>query len=639
MTIFRPPLKRLLFQILLLLVIYSISRAVFTLINSDHFKGLTAGSYLRMAIYGLRFDISAILTLNAPYIILLFLSFGLLRYRWWERSLNILFIVVNLIALAFELSDWAYYSFTLKRATSDVLDMVGRKGDFINLLPHFLTQYWYIFLVFIAVCFCFIKINNAICQRYPAIGKNAAPDLKQVFIRILAFVIITGLSIMGIRGGVQNQPLNISFALQAAGNDDVPIVLNTPYSIISTISNNKLTEVKFYSDAALKQYVSPVRQYPGRPFNKKNVVVIILESFSKQFTGLGKFKSYTPFLDSLSQHAYVCRNAYSNAMHSAEGIPAVVAGIPSLMDGPFTTSYYGTNAITALPNVLKKEGYSSAFFHGATNGTMSFDMFCNNAGFDQYYGRSEYPDSKDYDGAWGIWDEPYLQYFAHQLAGMPQPFFSTVFTVTSHDPFKVPEKYKNVLPKGGLPIQQCIAYTDLALREFFANISKQPFFNNTLFVITPDHCALQTQDYRDHANLGFYRIPIIFYAPGDSIMKGGTDELVQQIDILPSVLDYLGYNKPFFAFGNSIFDTNAKRFLTVELSGRYQCLSGNYIAKMNNYKAREVFNYAADTACNNNIIDTDEGKVRLGMESYFKAFIQLYNTSLIHNKMRVDEQK
>jgi phosphoglycerol transferase MdoB-like AlkP superfamily enzyme len=449
---------------------------------------------------------------------------------------------------------------------------------------------------------------------------------------------MAGVSIICIRGGLQRTPMNRASAVEVAEGSLSQIVLNTPYSIISTLSNTELAEHKFYTQRELKKYINPVKEYNSRPFRNKNVVIIILESFSKQFTGQGKFKSFTPFLDSLALHSFVCRNAYANALHSAEGIPAIVAGIPSLMEEPITTSQYGINRVSALPGLLKQMGYSSSFYHGGSNGTMAFDQFARNAGYEKYYGRSEYDNDKDYDGNWGIWDEPFLQYFANGLKKTKQPFISTVFTLTSHDPFEVPEAYKKTLPQGPLKIHQSIAYTDMALRKFFQTVSKEAFYRNTLFVLVADHCSLQTQDENDHNNMGFYRIPLIFVAPGDTTLRGGTDELAQQVDIVPSVLDYLGYNKKFFAFGNSIFSPYANRMVVNELNNTFQFVSGNYIFKTTDLDVTGVFNFPKDFKCWNNLVKEPEGiEMKNTKEPYFKAYLQLYNYSLIHNKMTVEK--
>src|SRR5690606_32331919 len=140
-------------------------------------------------------------------------------------------------------------------------------------------------------------------------------------------------------------------------------------------------EVHFYPPEKALQYINPKKKYPSGQFQKKNVVVIILESFSKEYTGLGGRESFTPFLDSLMNKSRVFSNAFANGLTSAAGIPAILSGMPSLLDEPFTTSAYGTNKLPSIPQLLKDMGYQTAFYHGGTNGTMSFDIYASNAGF------------------------------------------------------------------------------------------------------------------------------------------------------------------------------------------------------------------------------------------------------------------
>ena len=387
------------------------------------------------------------------------------------------------------------------------------------------------------------------------------------------------------------------------------------------------------SEEEAEKYVAPVKRYPHDAFHKKNVVVIILESFSKEYTRLGSCKGYTPFLDSLMDKSYTFTDAYANASHSIEGIPAIIAGIPALSTEPFTVSVYGTNKITSLPNILKTEGYSSAFYHGATNGSMSFDVFCSAAGYDKYYGRTEYNNEADYDGSWGITDQPFLQYFAAGISKMQQPFFATVFTLTSHDPFIVPEPYRARVPKGKIPLESTIAYTDMALRDFFKTAATKPWFNNTLFVISADHGALRHEDDYYSRNMGAYAIPIIFYAPGDTLLKGQDAATMQQINILPSVLDYLGYSKPFFALGNSMFSDN-QPFAVNVLNDKNQLLLNGYLLQAIDMTPSALYAFPPDTTCSHDVLhmEKDITNEHLGL---LKAFMQVYNHTIINNKMWV----
>ena len=200
----------------------------------------------------------------------------------------------------------------------------------------------------------------------------------------------------------------------------------------------------------------------------------------------GTYKGYTPFLDSLISVSKTFTVSIADGHKSIEAMPSVLASIPSL-ETPYIISPYANNTIQGLAELLGNKGYYTAFFHGAPNGSMGFDSFSKMAGFQDYYGKDQYPNPEDFDGVWGIWDEPFFKFFEHKLDNFKRPFFVSIFSVSSHHPFKVPEKYEGKFKKGPVPILQTIGYTDMALREFFNAASKEPWFDSTLFVLTADH--------------------------------------------------------------------------------------------------------------------------------------------------------
>jgi phosphoglycerol transferase MdoB-like AlkP superfamily enzyme len=331
-----------------------------------------------------------------------------------------------------------------------------------------------------------------------------------------------------------------------------------------------------------------------------------------------------------------CTQGYANGLHSAEGIPAVTAGIPTLMPEAFSTSIYGTNAITTLPNLLKAKGYSTAFFHGGTNGTMSFDIFSAAAGYAQYFGRTEYGNDADYDGAWGIPDGPFLQYFAGSLGRLKSPFCASVFTLSSHPPYTLPSSYKTPLPPNTSAVHKAVAYTDDALRRFFETAATAPWYSNTLFVITADHASPDNFTSHYSSGIGEYAIPLVLYAPGDAGLRGTLDAPVQQIDIMPSVLNYLGYDRPFFAFGKSLFDSSAQRFVVTENNGAYQWIDGSgYVLRATESRATGLFRFPADSSLQQNILPQSRAAGDSVMRR-LKAFVQVYRNALIQNKMRYE---
>jgi len=379
---------------------------------------------------------------------------------------------------------------------------------------------------------------------------------------------------------------------------------------------------------------SPIKQYYNTTFTKKNVVILILESFGKEYSHLNNPNTagFTPFLDSLCRtQALYFRYSYANGKRSILALPSILGSSPALMDRAYISSAYSANKIEGLAAILRKEAYYTSFMHGGANGTMYFDKYCYMSGFEKYYGKDEYPNKKDYDGNWGIYDEPYLQYCVDMMSQFKQPFFNTIFTLSSHHPYSIPEKFKGKFPKGKLEIHESIAYSDFALQEFFEEAKKTDWYKNTLFILTADHTSISS-DYYYQTPQGSYAVPIVFFSPGDSLLKGESLQLVQHIDIMPSVLGYLGYNKSFYAFGNSIFNSTRKEFVINQVSERYFLTHDDkYIISFQD-SVRNIYDFPTDSLLRNNLLRKKISKADKASEYLLNAIIQTYNNDLINNR-------
>ena len=346
--------------------------------------------------------------------------------------------------------------------------------------------------------------------------------------------------------------------------EETSIVLNTPFCIIRTLRISPLEKVDYFAEEQVDSIYSPIHPANTGPFKNLNVVFLIVESLGKEHIGAlnqdlanGKYTGYTPFLDSLVKQSITFNYTLANGRKSIDALPSILSGIPSINE-PFVLTPYSSNRTNALPKLLKEKGYHTAFFHGAPNGSMGFSAYTKLAGIDHYYGKTEYNNDADFDGIWGIWDEPFMQYMAQTMNQFKQPFFSAFFSTSSPHPLKVPEKYVGKVRKGPLEVQECIGYTDMAIKKFFQTASQMPWFKNTLFVITADHATVS--HFPEYQNaVGYYSIPILFYYPGGNL-KGKLDKTVQQIDIMPTVLNYLKYDKPYFSYGFDAFDLHNDNF-------------------------------------------------------------------------------
>ena len=621
-------------RLFLLLVLYSLCRLLFFTFNSNYFSDVSAASLAKDFFFGLRFDVAAIVISNILFITLHFNPFPVFYTRYYQLGLKIVYLFFNLTFLLFTCIDFGLFRFSAKHATSDAFRIMSFGEDFINTLPVMILDFWYLLVVFAALSMLLIfgygkiKITHA---------QNHVESKKKFMVlrKIGVYVVCVTLVIIAFRGGVQFKPVSIISASKYGSAKDMALILNTPFTILKTFNKNSLREMNFFS-ATEAGKISPVHHHyrHAEPFRNLNVVLIILESFGKEYIGsLNSWKGYTPFLDSLIGESLVFDQAYANGKRSIEGIPSIVAGIPPLMPEPFITSAYSGNTINSIASLLKKKGYYTSFYHGGTNGTMNFDNFIRLAGYETYYGRREYNNDKDFDGHWGIYDEPFLHHYAQELSNMREPFFSTVFTLSSHHPYAVPIKYQNHFSKGTLPVHESIQYTDLSLKYFFETVSSKPWFANTLFVLVADHTALSEYPFYQN-KVGMYSVPIIYYHK-NSGLKGRSPLTTQQIDILPSILDYLHFDQPFFSFGESVFDSVADHFAVNFLNDTYQILSNGYSFSMNTLKSHFLFHYATDSLLQRNVatIDTATG---FKMELKLKAIIQNYNSALIKNKMQVE---
>ncbi len=469
-----------------------------------------------------------------------------------------------------------------------------------------------------------IKIINV-----PASAKKISITLlKWVFVPLL---IVAAVIIM--RGGMQLKPMGMLNASAYVSVKNASLVLNTPFTIIKTFGKIELDDVKYFNNGEEEKYFSLQHHYKkDESFKPNNVVVIILESFSKEFIGgLNNYDGYTPFLDSLIGQSLVCTNAYANSKKSIEGIPAVLASIPSLMNEPFITSAYNSNKINSIASLLKKKGYLTGFFHGGNNGTMGFDNFVKSAGFDFYKGRNEYGDS-NYDGHWGVYDENFYKYFLDELNKMQKPFMTSFFSVSSHHPYSIPEKYKGKFKKGTLPIHQSIRYADYALKTFFDEAKKQPWFDNTLFIITADHTS-EAEFPVYQSKLGVFAVPVIFYHHNK--LNGKYNKVAQHCDILPSVMDYLNYDEPFSAFGNSIFDTTKTKFAMSFLSDFYQLVTDDYLLQFDGEKNMALYDYKHDALLTKNLLPQEKQTAEKNA-ILLKSVIQHFNHAMIHNEIVTD---
>ncbi|WP_170170337.1 LTA synthase family protein [Hymenobacter perfusus] len=619
-------------RFLLLLGVYLLLRAGFFAFNYATFQDASAAQMALAFWHGFRFDISALLLLNLPFIVL---SLVPSRARAWQRLVRVVWLLLNSLGVALNLIDVEYFRFIGRRTSNELLtigDDVRRQAG------QLLLSYWFLLLPFgvllTALWWLYPLPQTGAAVTAPAArrrGRTALVYAGQV-------LLLVGLIVLGIRGGLQLKPLRTGHAFMQSPPALGHVALNSTFTFLKSLGYQQLERRKFFPTAPLARQAlgsSTPAARPGAP--RDNVVVLLLESFASEYTGIENGgQGYTPFFDSLATKGLFFQEHYANGRRSIEALPAVLAGLPSLLESPFITSNFQTDELHGLGEILSREGYATSVYHGAQNGTMGFNTFSGIAGVQQYYGLNEYPGgekSPDFDGHWGISDEPYLQYFARQLSQQKQPFFSTLFTLTSHEPFVVPKPYEGRFPGGTLPIHGVIGYTDFSLRQFFKTASRQPWYEHTLFILLADHTS--QSDRPDYQNiLGNYKTPLLLFHPGRQLPPADVHRITQQADVPATVVDVLGLpaNRQLLPFGYSVFDAST--------TGRAFFLSGSslflvhhdFVTELTADDKIRLYPYQTHQLSTEPLAQPDPIKAQqYGNE--VKAAAQLYTDGLLDNSL------
>lgn len=629
---------------------YQVCRAAFLLEYWNVFREGFPSLDLFKAFKGsLVFDTSAIVYTHLPYLLLMLMPFTFRDRKGVAGLAKGYYLTVNAVAITANLVDVAYFAYTNRRTTCSVFaefdnDPSQVKGAILaELLRH-----WYLVLLGLALVFMLWKLY----VKPQGMVKLASmkEKLSYYVVSATAFVAATVLCIGGARGGFAKatRPITLSNANQYVNRPcEASLILNTPFSMIRTVSKKPFTVPSFYPPDEVEQIFSPVHvaQDSVQPC-RKNVVVFILESFSKEFVGFsnpdldgGHYKGFTPFLDSLMAHSLTFEHTFANGRKSIDAMPSALSSIPYFVE-PFFLTPYSLNQLSGIAKELKHLDYQTAFFHGAQNGSMGFEAFAQATGFDAYFGRDNYNEDprfggdSDFDGTWAIWDEPFLQYYALKMNELQQPFMTSVFTASSHHPFKVPEQYKNrFVDVDENPLHKGIAYTDYALKRFFDEARKMPWYDSTLFVFTADHGNLPDHEvYR--TDLGLYAVTLFIFDPSGIIRPQHRNCFAQQIDIMPTVLGYLGYNKDYIAFGNDLLTTPDEQTWAVSYNeGLFQFVKGDYMIQLTqDGSLKSVFRFKDDPLLKENLAGQRIPEADT-MQTFLKAMIQSYMQRMVADSL------
>lgn len=371
------------------------------------------------------------------------------------------------------------------------------------------------------------------------------PEKGSIWTAIVLLII----SFVMIRGGVSNVPINISSAYFSKNNALNNAAVNPAWSFLATeLERDKHAPLKFFeqkeqAENILSQINSSKDDYTSllEPYDSNtNLILIVLESFSAKVVGSvsGEKFGSTPQLDLISGQGISFSNAYASSFRSDKGLLALTTGFPS---GARQTLTNFPTELSAKPSVFKlfSKDYWTSFYYGGNLDFANIKVLFSDA--DELKSGDDFVSSKR--NTWGVHDEDVFQTFGDDFITRKKPQFSMLFSLSSHEPFDVPN-YQNRED----PYLNSISYTDSCLGLLINRIKESDKWSNTLIMITADHGVRRPDNAPIYSDINF-KIPLILtggVVRQDTVIR----EIVSQSDLPSTVASYL--NKPFIFSQQSV---------------------------------------------------------------------------------------
>jgi len=563
--LFNSPTTRfaMLFQLtVIVLASFSLLRA-FLFIRVWNLIDHTLFEWIYIFGMGFIYDIAFTSHFLIPFVLLLLV----LPNKWLN---NILFkrsalmtMGLTLYGLCFcTLSEWLFWDeFGVRFNFISVDYLIYRREITENIIQSY-PVFWILPILFIITVFIFFLVR-------PSFTKAMAVSEKFSKRCVIAFfVLLIPVSSLLFLNQSQRSLSDNNYVNELASNG--------PYQLFAAFRNNTLDYQQFYetgtdrtlSNVLKKQIQEQNSRYyhndlynicrrieEKKPPQKLNIILITVESLSAKFlTRFGEKKDITPFMDEWFKEGKLFTNFYATGTRTIRGLESITLSIPptpgrSIVKRPDNDHMY------SLGKVFTDMGYDSTFLYGGRGYFDNMNTFFSGNGY-RIVDQGSLSDKKDtFKNAWGLSDGDLYDrviYEANQVHGSKRPFFFHVMTTSNHQPFTYPEGKIDLPPgegRSGSGRDGGVKYTDYALSQLIQKAKKQPWFDDTIFVVVADHCAASAG--KIGLPIDKYHIPLFIYGP-KHIEAEEIDTLSSQIDIAPTLLSLLHFSYDSFFFGKNI---------------------------------------------------------------------------------------
>ncbi|MFV2082042.1 MAG: LTA synthase family protein [bacterium] len=577
----------------LVLSVFQIFRLAFLILHWNIFTGDTPSDILISFLIGVRFDLHIALVIMGLFFLLLHIPGGWKKHSILSQTLLWIPVPIFLLSFALMLIDLHYYSEAGRHLAQEIFLATGNIDDFTSSML-MIAQYRWSILFYAVLAPVFIYIWRWATR--PARFRKESPGFIRETIVLVGFFLFFGL---GVRGTLEPKPLKTGHAFSQGKVELGHLALNAVFTVARTLVSGEGEVVNFYpaGDAieTVRDLLDIDPKFPvsdkfpvfrhhdpannGTSGKKPNIVLIVMESWGGKFIGaMGAPVKATPVFDDLAQSGLLFTDFYANGRRSQEAMAAIIMGVPLFSDMDIFTSGLEQNNYRGLGRIFAEQGYETVFMHGGKVGTLGLNGFAKIAGFARYIGMEDLdlkPD--DYDGAWGVYDHAMAGHVNDELRSLREPFFLLWFTLSSHEPFRIPDGFPRIQSNGTREgkMYNALHYSDYSLGEFFKKARVEGYFENTVFILVGDHSAgknLVTPRER-------HQVPLLVYSPG-RFEPGRVTKVGSQMDLIPTIMDVAGIPGDHHSFGNSMFG-DGRRYAFVNLGSIYGWLQKDRVLTVN----------------------------------------------------------
>ncbi|WP_210464763.1 LTA synthase family protein [Rufibacter roseolus] len=559
-------MKRILFKafgyFIFWTLFFEICRAVFLLYHSTKTDALTSTEIGKVFWYGLRMDLSFAAYLSViPF--LLFLNEVAFRKRVFLKIVSVFTYVLLPILVLMVTIDLELYSAWGFRLDSTPLQYLNTPAEMLASTasaPVWLLALLYLLLLFIGIVgFRFISQNWSVSPKR---------GVKQLSGELLLSLFLLALLVLPIRGGWQQIPLNQSdvyFSSKLFANHaGVNVPWNVMHSLLKKNHNTK-NPYQFLDEKQAQAMVQELYQPKSDSVpsllrvKRPNVLFIILESYTAKFIGaLGGPAEVTPNFNALAKEGILFQNIYAAGDRSEKGMVALLSGYPVQTTTSIIKTPKKTERLPQLASELKRLGYATSYYYGGELAFANIKSYLINGQYDKLLEKSDFP-SEDYNSKWGVHDHILFDRVLAEHQNPKQPFFTTVYTLSSHEPYDIPIPAKFPGTDEETRFKNAFYYTDYALGRFISAAKKMPWWQNTLVVLVADHGHhFPGRDQNDAPSK--FRVPLLMTGGALAVKDSVVTNIGSQTDLVPTILQQMGQPTHQFAWSKNLLDAKATPF-------------------------------------------------------------------------------